>query len=200
MVNWLYSEKVRKHFFNPVNVQLNTPEPHEFNATATIGSIVCGDMMQVWLRIDKVSEIIEKMTWKTFGCATAIASTSVLSEMVAGKTLEQAREIKAEDIVKSLEGLPQNKIHCSVMGDKALRMAINNYYRSTCQTEMIRQETGKVIDTRLIVTDEEVKDLIRQGTDTLQGIQEHLKVGVGDKALIKEIEKILEDERQGQKS
>jgi len=196
MVNWLYSQKVKEHFFKPRNIQLDIPAPNTFDATATIGSVICGDMMQVWLKIDKETEKVEKMTWKTFGCASAIASTSVLSEMVASKTLAEARKITAEQIVKELGGLPQNKIHCSVMGDKALRMAINNYYRSLGKPEKIVHETGKMLDERLMVTDEEVKDLIRQGVDTLQGLQERLKVGVGDEKLKNELAELLKNERK----
>lgn len=128
MVVWTYSKTVKNHFFSPKNIQKNSPKPEEFDATATVGSVVCGDKMQVWLKIDKKTKTIRKMTWKTFGCASAIASTSILSEMVKGLTLESAYKINALDIVKALGGLPKNKIHCSVLGDQALRKAIDNYY------------------------------------------------------------------------
>jgi nitrogen fixation NifU-like protein len=167
MVEWIYSKKVKSHFFNPKNAQTTDPKPDEFDATATIGSVICGDVMQVWLKINKEKETIERMTWKTFGCASAIASTSVLSEMVKDLPLEAARKISAAGIIKKLGGLPENKIHCSVMGDKALRMAINNYYRSIGKPKKIQHEVGKIIDERLMVTDEEIKDLVRQGYNTI---------------------------------
>lgn len=193
MVNWLYSKKVKEHFFNPKNIQLKLPPDDSFEATATIGSVICGDMMQVWLNIDSKTETIKKMTWKTFGCASAIASTSILSQMVEGKTLQKAREIYAKDIVTALGGLPQNKIHCSVLGDKALRMAINNYYRRVDQVDKIQHESGRLLDSILMITDEEVKDLIRQGADSVDKLLKQLKVGVGDKKLKNELVKLLKD-------
>lgn len=193
MVDWAYSQKVKDHFFNPKNAQVSLPAPNEHDATATIGSVICGDMMQVWLWVDKARETIKKMTWKTFGCASAIASTSILSEMVENKNIEEARKITATDIVKELGGLPENKIHCSVMGDKALRMAINNYYRAQGQHGKVQHEAGKIIDERLMITDEEIKDLIRQGYDSIEQLQNQLKIGVGDEKLTNILKDYLKD-------
>jgi len=125
--NWIYSKKVKEHFFNPRNVLAGKPKKGEFNAYGKTGGIKCGDLMEVWLLIDEKTKKIKEMKWKTFGCASAIASTSVLSEMVKGKTLKQALAIKPQEIVRKLGGLPALKIHCSVMGDRALESAIANY-------------------------------------------------------------------------
>jgi len=83
--------------------------------------------MKMYIKINKKNNTIKECRWKTFGCASALASTSVLSQMVIGKTLEQAKKITPQDIVKELGGLPARKIHCSVLGDQALRAAISDY-------------------------------------------------------------------------
>lgn len=138
---WIYSKKVKEHFFHPKNVLDREPKKGEFNGYGKVGGMKCGDIMEVWLKVDppsrKASEgksknllgksIIREMKWKTFGCASAIASTSVLSEMVKGKTIKQALAIKPKDIVKELGGLPAFKVHCSVLGDRALESAVKNY-------------------------------------------------------------------------
>lgn len=122
---WIYSKIVEDHFFNPRNVLLDETNEDKFDAVGTVGSPACGDVMKVWLKVknDKITEF----KWKTFGCASAIASTSILSKMAIGKTLDEAYNISAKDIIKALGGLPPKKIHCSIMGDRALRLAIENY-------------------------------------------------------------------------
>jgi NifU-like protein involved in Fe-S cluster formation len=130
---WLYSEKVKDHFFNPRNLMTNEEEKnYKADGVGMVGSPVCGDMMKVWIKVDKKTKRIKECKWRTFGCASAIASTSVMSEMVTkngGLTLEEAKKITANDILKELGGLPANKIHCSVLGDQALRAAINDYLK-----------------------------------------------------------------------
>jgi len=126
---WIYSEKVKDHFFHPRNLLEEGKEKSEkWAGTGSAGSMVCGDLMHIWIKIN--NEKITECKWRTFGCASAIASTSMLSEMVTengGMTLEEAEKIKPMDIVTRLEGLPTKKIHCSVLGDQALRDAIKNY-------------------------------------------------------------------------
>jgi len=124
---FLYSPQVEDHFFNPRNVLDDKTDLGQFNASAEIGAPACGDVMKVYLLIDPKTEKILDFRWKTFGCASAIASTSVLSEMAIGKTIDKAYNISAQDITKALGGLPQKKIHCSVLGDQALRRAIDDY-------------------------------------------------------------------------
>ncbi len=128
MVNWAYSEIVKEHFINPKNM-IDNEEDFEADGRGIIGNIKCGDQMLMLIKVDKKTNIITDCKWKTFGCASAIASTSILSEMVKGLTIEEALNIKPEDIVKELEGLPKNKVHCSVLGDQALRAAINDYIK-----------------------------------------------------------------------
>lgn len=127
---WLYTPTVKKHFFHPRNVQLNDPRQGEFDGEGVVGSPVCGDMMKLWIKVDPRSGRIKKCTWRTFGCASAIASTSILSVMVTrrgGMKIETAVKLTPRDILKELGGLPPRKVHCSVLGDQALRAAIEDY-------------------------------------------------------------------------
>jgi NifU-like protein involved in Fe-S cluster formation len=130
--NWQYSDKVKEHFFHPKNVLLRDPKSAEFDAGGVVGSPACGDIMRMCIKIDPKTKRIKKIKWRTFGGATAIASTSVFSEMVTkgrGMTIEQALEIKPQDIVKELGGLPKIKIHCSVLADQAFKKTVDNYYK-----------------------------------------------------------------------
>ena len=126
---WLYSDEVKKHFFDPRNIYKTDEEAEEYEKSADgigeVGSPACGDVMRFYIKV-KDGKITE-CRFKTFGCASAIASTSVLSEMVIGMKLEDAKKIKPQDILKKLGGLPPRKVHCSVLGDKALRAAIADY-------------------------------------------------------------------------
>lgn len=119
-----YSKKVLEHFKNPKNVgELEDPD-----AKATIGNPVCGDMME--LSINVVNNRIEDIKFRTFGCASAIATTSMLTEIVKGMTLEEAENVKWDDVVEGLEGLPPVKVHCSLLAVDALKKALYEYYRS----------------------------------------------------------------------
>ncbi len=124
---WVYSKTVQEHFMNPQNLLLDE-SGYEYDAKGEVGSVQCGDQMNMYLQIDPETEVIKDCKWKTYGCASAIASTSMLSIMAIGKTLEEAYKITPKDILEKLGGLPTNKIHCSVLGDQALRAAIKNYY------------------------------------------------------------------------
>lgn len=127
--NWLYSEVVKDHFFNPRNILLDEKE-YESDAIGIAGSPLCGDMMVVWIKIDKDSQKITECKWRTFGCASAIASTSMMSVMVeenGGMLVSKAKRITPESIVERLGGLPDRKYHCSVLGHEALRKAIEDY-------------------------------------------------------------------------
>ncbi len=130
-IDWLYSDIVKDHFFNPRNI-LYTWEDVDFEVSGIgkVGSPVCGDEMVMWIQINPKTNKIVNCKWQTFGCASAIASTSMLSEMVlenGGMDLEKAKKIKPQDILNRLGGLPAKKIHCSVLGDQALRQAIEDY-------------------------------------------------------------------------
>ena len=126
--NWFYTDKVKDHFVRPRNAILDDSQTKEMDAMGEVGSPACGDIMQMWIKVED-GKII-KCKWKTFGCASAIASTSMLSEMVLGKTLDEAYKINAKMIIDELGGLPAKKIHCSVLGDQALKKAIDNYRKN----------------------------------------------------------------------
>ncbi len=135
--SWFYSGIVKTHFLHPRNMALSNESISEIkpNGVGEVGSPACGDVMKMWIHVDK-NERITACKWKTFGCASAIASTSMLSVMVTenkGMLLKDALKIKATDILKRLGGLPAKKIHCSVLGDQALRAAINDYFKRTGQ-------------------------------------------------------------------
>lgn len=130
---WLYSEAVKDHFFHPRNFLKDEKEAESFDAVGVVGSPACGDQMRVWIKVDQKTQKITDLKWRTFGCASAIASTSAMAELVlekGGMTLEEAKAIRPQDIVARLGGLPARKIHCSVLGDQALRAAIDNYEKS----------------------------------------------------------------------
>jgi len=174
MSDWLYSETVKDHFTNPRNA-FNENEP-EFIADAKgqTGNIKCGDQMQMLLKID--NDVIKDVRWKTYGCASAIASTSMLSEMIKGMKIEDAYNIKPEDLVTKLGGLPSYKIHCSVLGDKDLRAAIDDYLAKTGREGML-SEAVTVICNCLGITDKDIENAYMNGAHSWEALQEATKIG-----------------------
>jgi NifU-like protein involved in Fe-S cluster formation len=126
--NWFYSDIIKKHFLEPKNVAFDDKiiEKLKPNGIGIAGSPACGDLMHVWIKVNDEMKI-EKCLWRTFGCASAIASTSVMSEMVENMTINEAKKLTPKEIAKKLGGLPQIKVHCSVLGTQALKKAIENY-------------------------------------------------------------------------
>lgn len=127
---WLYSDITKDHFFNPRNFLLHD-EPEEFDVVGMVGSPACGDVMRMWLTIDRKENRIKDCKWQTFGCGSAIASTSVFSEMLlenGGMKIEDALKITPQDIMERLGGLPARKAHCSVLAHKAFQEAIGKWY------------------------------------------------------------------------
>jgi nitrogen fixation protein NifU and related proteins len=172
---WIYSEKVKDHFMNPRNV-LGDEKDFEFDAKGMTGNVKCGDQMIVFISVDKEANVIKECKWQTYGCASAIASTSVLSEMVKGMDLDAAYNLSPKDIAKELDGLPDNKIHCSVLGDKALRMAINNYYFKNGKEDKVVEEEAKIICECLGITDHEIEEAVLEGARTFYDLQEMTKI------------------------
>lgn len=122
---FIYTEIVKEHFLNPRNFLMGDEDKYARDAEGVVGNPVCGDQMKMFLQINdgKIADV----KWKTYGCASAIASTSALSELVKGKTLDEALEVGPGEITDFLGGLPEHKIHCSVLGHEALAAAIENY-------------------------------------------------------------------------
>ncbi len=118
----LYSEKVMDHFTNPRNVG----EIPDANGVGEVGNAKCGDIMKMYLKIE--NGVIEDVKFKTFGCGAAIATSSMATEMIKGKTVEDALKLTNSAVVEALEGLPPVKIHCSVLAEQAIKTALADYY------------------------------------------------------------------------
>lgn len=192
--SWFYTDVVKDHFFNPRNFMLNDADEADFDAIGKVGSPACGDELRVWLKVEPGTERITDFRWKTFGCGSAIASTSMASEIVTengGMTLEEARNIKPQDIMKRLGGLPQRKFHCSVLCDKALRDAINDYYRRTEQFDKIIVEASRIIDPVSKVTDKDIEEAVLEGALTIELVQQKTKVGIGNPGCLPAVEELI---------
>lgn len=192
--SWFYSDIVREHFFHPKNFLDRDPAESEFNALGKVGSPACGDELRVWMQVDPKSEKITGFWWKTFGCGSAIASTSIASVIVTengGMTLEEARKLKPQDIMARLGGLPPRKFHCSVLCDKALRDAINDYYRRTDQFDKIVNEAYRVVDPVSKVTDHDIEEAVLDGATTLEAVQAKTKVGIGNPSVLPAVEELI---------
>jgi NifU-like protein involved in Fe-S cluster formation/bacterioferritin-associated ferredoxin len=188
-----YSDVVKEHFFHPKNF-MEDESGYEADGQGMVGSPACGDVMRVWIKVDKKTQRIKDLKWKTFGCASAIAATSMMSVMVTegeGMNLEEARNLKPQDITERLHGLPVRKIHCSVLGDKALRSAINDYYRKQGEVEKIEVESGRIIDKVLKITDHDIEEAVLDGAVTLEDVQRKTKVGTGDQSCVPEVEQLI---------
>lgn len=129
---WVYSAKVKDHFLHPRGFLLGEPKENEFDAYGEVGSLACGDIIKVWIRVDKQADKIQDFKWQTWGCATAIASASAFAEMVmknGGMGIEEALKIKPADIAEHVGGLPARKFHCSILADRAFKKAVENLSR-----------------------------------------------------------------------
>lgn len=173
---WVYTEKLKEHFMRPLNV-LSDDDKTQYDGKGIVGNLKCGDQMLMVIRVDKQKGTIAECKWKTYGCASAIASTSVLSEMVKGMKLEDAYKVSPKDVVRQLGGLPEHKIHCSVLGDKALRSAINDYYAKNGMPEKIEKEEARIVCQCMNVTDHEIEHAVLEGARTYLELQEHTKLG-----------------------
>ncbi|MDR1575472.1 MAG: iron-sulfur cluster assembly scaffold protein [Treponema sp.] len=174
MSDWLYSDTVKDHFTNPRNVLFEDEASFDADARGQTGNIKCGDQMLMLLKIK--DDVITDVRWKTYGCASAIASTSMLSETIKGMSIEDAYKIKPEDLVEKLGGLPDYKIHCSVLGDKALRSAIDDYLAKTGRPGMLREEAMEICHC-LGITDKDIEAAFHKGARTWEQLQQATKIG-----------------------
>ena len=183
---WNYSEKMMDHFRNPRNVgKIDNPD-----GAATVGSLACGDALTFQFKLGEDGKIVDAK-FRTFGCASAIASSSALTEMVIGKTLEEAKQITNQQIADYLGGLPPQKMHCSVMGREALEAAIKNY------------ETGANTDRNLEdeklcmcfdVSENEVRRVITEnGLTSVEEVTNFTKAGGGCGGCKDRIQAILDE-------
>ena len=189
--SWAYTDTVKEHFMNPRNILMDE-DGYKEDGKGVTGNVKCGDEMIVAIKVDKEKGIITDCKWKTFGCASAIASTSVLSEMVKGMKLDDAYNLSAKDINRELGGLPDHKVHCSVLGDKALRMAINDYYVRNGMEDKIKKEEERVVCKCMNVTDQEIEHAVLEGARTFYELQEMTKVGTGCGECEQEVTQLLE--------
>lgn len=188
--SWMYSDKVKEHFMNPRNI-LEDEGSFRADGKGTVGNMKCGDQMLIAIQVE--DNKITDCRWKTYGCASAIASTSMLSEVVKGMELEKAYTIKPTDIVDELHGLPDNKIHCSVLGDRALRAAIEDYWKRNGMEEKIAEPEAAAICTCIGVTDKDIEDAVKEGVRTFEDLQARTKIGTGCGGCKEEAEELLHE-------
>ena len=189
---WDYSQKVQDLFLTPHNAG----PLEDANAIGEVGSIACGDALKLYLKISG-DGVIEKAGFETFGCASAIASSSVLTDMVIGMHVDEALKITNADIAKALDGLPREKMHCSVMGQEALEAAIRQWKGEPAMPKT--QEEGKLVCKCFNVTDATIIRAIREnGLKTVEDVTAFTKAGGGCGDCRDEIAEILEAELRGQ--
>lgn len=192
---WNYSEKVMEHFLNPRNVgEVERPD-----AVGEVGNITCGDALRLTLKLDETGHIADAR-FQTFGCASAIASSSALTELIKGMTLEQAAKVTNRDLADYLDGLPEEKMHCSVMGMEALEAAIADFKRRRGETaepdqaqRLAQMPEGNVVCKCFGVTDTLIERVARENKlSTVEQVTHFTKAGGGCGSCHQEIQAILD--------
>ncbi len=180
---WDYTDKVKEHFLNPRNVGVI----ENADGVGEVGSIACGDALTLYLKLD-ANDRIEDAKFQTFGCASAIASSSALTEMLKGKTLAEAEKITNDDIAQYLGGLPKEKMHCSVMGREALEKAISCY-----RGEPEKQIEGEIVCECFGVTDRDIERVVEENhLVSIEDVTDYIKAGGGCGKCHDSIQEILD--------
>jgi len=189
---WEYTDNVREHFLNP----RNAGEMKDADAVGEVGSLACGDALKLFLKI-KDNRIIDA-SFQTFGCASAIASSSALTEMIKGKALEEALAITNRDIAEFLGGLPKEKMHCSIMGQEALEAAIRSYRG---EPPIPHSHEGRGVCACFGVTEAQIVKAIKENKlTTVEEVTNFTKAGGGCGNCIEDIRHILEITLSGDKN
>ena len=180
---WDYTEKVKEYFEHPKNIgEVENPD-----GVGEVGSLACGDALKLTFKLDE-RQRIQEAKFQTFGCASAIASSSALTELILGKTLEEAGKITNKDIASFLGGLPKEKMHCSVLGEQALAAAIANYQGQT----LPQTQEGEIVCECFGVTDKEIERVIQEnGLKTREEVTNYTKAGGGCETCHDKIEALL---------
>ena len=189
---WDYTEKVKEYFENPKNIgEVENPD-----GIGEVGSLACGDALRLTFKLDE-NQRIKEAKFQTFGCASAIASSSALTEIIIGKTLKEAEKLTNKDIASFLGGLPKEKMHCSVLGEQALAAAIANYRGQV----LPKPQEGEIVCACFGVTDQEIERVIRENNlKTREEVTNYTKAGGGCESCHDQIEsllaRVLKEERE----
>ena len=188
---WNYTDKVHDHFLNPRNVG----EIPNADAVGEVGSLACGDALKLYLKITRgpspAEDRITDAKFQTFGCASAIASSSVLTELIIGKTVDEALQVTNQDIANTLGGLPKEKMHCSIMGQEALEAAIANWRGGSAKP---LHHEGQIVCKCFGVTDETIIRAIKENhLTTIEEVTNYTKAGGACQLCHGEIQKIIDE-------